>query len=69
MIERYKNKIINKKYRKAMKQYIKPATVEENIALTTYMQDISGPRTTTESAQSNRGMDTKSRDVWSEGYW
>ena len=51
-----------------MKQYIKPATVEENIALTN-MVCVSGPKTTSESAQQSREMDTKSRDVWSEGYW
>ena len=52
-----------------MKQYIKPTTVVATIKMKSYMQAVSGPQTTTDPAQQGRGMDTKSRDVWSEGYW
>ncbi len=51
-----------------MKQYIKPTTVVEMVALSK-MIATSGPDVLSDSADQDRGMDTKSRDVWSEGFW
>jgi len=49
-----------------MKQYIKPTTVVATIKMKSYMQTLS---TSSKSANPELEMDTKSRDVWSEGYW
>ena len=49
-----------------MKQYIKPTTVVATIKMKSYMQTLS---TSSNSAKQELEMDTKSRDVWSEGYW
>ena len=51
---------------KDMKQYIKPTTVVATIKMKSYMQTLS---TSSKSANPELEMDTKSRDVWSEGYW
>ncbi len=50
-----------------MKQYIKPTTDVQNIAMNVYMQTVSkvgvnNTKTTVEGA-------AKERDVWSDGYW
>ncbi|MBQ8675555.1 MAG: hypothetical protein IJ528_04930 [Bacteroidaceae bacterium] len=58
-----------------MKQYIKPTTSVNEIALTTYM--IGGSNEGKSLLQDGGGTGSnnvteagsKSRDVWSEGYW
>lgn len=49
-----------------MKQYIKPQTEEAAVKVNAFMQTISGGEEYTEG---NHEAATKSRDVWSEGYW
>lgn len=59
-----------------MKQYIKPTTSVNEIALACYMitgSDGTGEKLFGDSKSTKDGfsgeVDTKSRDVWSEGYW
>ena len=49
-----------------MKQYIKPTTTVENVVLDNLCQ-LALSNTT--NADSNEAVETKGRDVWSEGYW
>jgi hypothetical protein len=49
-----------------MKQYIKPQTEETALKIDALMQTISGGE---EYTSGNHEAATKSRDVWSDGYW
>jgi len=50
-----------------MKQYIKPTTDVQNIAMHVYMQSAS--KITTDSTPTDERGGAKSRDVWSDGFW
>lgn len=51
-----------------MKQYIKPTTDVQNITVKSSMMDVSKLGVQNEQQESVQGT-TKSRDVWSDGFW